>query len=96
METLVRRVPNVGAKIFKNLDRQSLDRSKDASKQISEFLHKEKFYWIRIIKNYVRKFQEHEESWREVINKTPITIIKELATAVQQFFEIKYKKQFLR
>ena len=73
--------------VLEKLDNQSLSKSKEASREIAFFLNNERFYWIQIIKNYVKHFEGHEESWREVINKAPINILKEIATAAQKFFK---------
>ena len=88
MENLVKRFPDVGVKIFKNLDQKGLDRIIVASKVIAKFLQNEKLNWIRIIKIYNEKFQGHEESWRQVVIKIPFNTVKKLAFAVQQFFKI--------
>ena len=87
MDTLCKRFPLVNRMVLINLDDQSLTRSKEASKVISESLEDERFYWIRIIKKYVGNFEGHGESWKEVIYKTPINVLEELAVAVQQFFK---------
>ena len=87
MEMVCKRFPCVNQKILKNLDNQSLTRSKEASRVISKFVKNERFYWIRVIKKYSRKFQEFEESWKEVITKIPSVIAEELAFALRCFFE---------
>ena len=87
MDMLCKRFPLVKQKVLNNLDDQSLTKSREASRDIAESLEDERFYWIRIIKKYVGNFKRHEESWKEVIYKTPINIIKELAIAVQLFFK---------
>ena len=70
-----------------NLDDQSLTRSKEASRGIAESLEDERFYWIRIIKKYTGNFEGFEESWKEVIHRTPLDIVKQLALAVEEFFK---------
>ena len=54
---------------------------------IAESLVNQRFYWIRIIKNYTKNFKGFEESWKEVINKTQVDILKQLALAVEQFYQ---------
>ena len=94
MEIIIKRFPLVGKTIFKKLDGKSLARSKQASREISEFLENEKFFYLRRVKKYKRKFQGFEDSWNEVIYKTPVNIIKQLAIAVQAYFtEYPYKDQ---
>ena len=52
MEQIFKRFPVVGVLILDKLDNQTLNRSKEASKDIAGFLENEKFYWIRIIQRY--------------------------------------------
>ena len=87
MDMLCKRFSRVSITILNNLDDQSLNRSREVSRGISEIFENERFYWVRIIKNYAKKFEKHEESWKKVLNKTPVNFIKELAFAVQQYFE---------
>ena len=87
MEILNKRFPLVGRMVFKNLDNQSLTQSKNASRTFSEFLVDEKFYWIRVIKKYNGNFVGVEESWREVLRKTPVDMIKQLALVVEEYFK---------
>ena len=86
MENILR-FSEVGQKILKNLDAKSLVQSKEASRGIDGFLENEKFYFISIIKNYNGYFEGFEKSWVEVIHRTPIQIIKQLAIAVQKHFK---------
>ena len=79
-------MPSVIELVLDNLDDKNLVNCREASREMSEFLPKERFYWIRIIKHYSAKFGSFEKSWKQVINKTPIAIIKELAVEVQNFF----------
>ena len=88
MEIVSKRFSIASKMIFKNLDDQSLIRSKEASKNIAAFLENERFYWISIIKKYCAhgKFNWSKESWKEVVSKSPVGIVKELAGAVQLSF----------
>ena len=52
MEMVCKRFPCVNQKILKNLDNQSLTRSKETSQVISKFVKNERFYWIRVIKKF--------------------------------------------
>ena len=87
MENIFKRFRVVGETIVKNLDAKSLARSKEASREISEFLENEKIFLISIIKSYKSNFKGFEDSWNEVIHKTPVKIMKQLAIAVQIFFK---------
>ena len=87
MEIFFKRFPLASKMILRNLDNQSLVRSKEVSSEVSEILCKERFYWIRIIAKHVENFEEYHESWIEVINKTPANVVKQLAIAVEEFFK---------
>ena len=87
MDMLCKRFPLVKKRILNNLDDQSLTRSKEANREIAEFLDNGRFYWIRIIKKYAGNFEGFEESWKEVIPRTPLDIVKQLALAVEEFFK---------
>ena len=84
LDVICKRFPQVSRRILKNLDHQSLARSKKVSRAIFEALENERFYWIRIIKTYIRKFEGEKESWNEVILKVPLNIVKPLGLAVIQ------------
>ena len=88
MEDLCKRFPHLGELIFANLDDQSFTKCKEASKEISQFFDQERFFWIRIIRNYRDSFMTFQESWKEVIAKTPVENVKQLAVAVQKFFTL--------
>ena len=94
MDLLCKRFPLASKMILRNLDSQSLIRSKEASKEMSKCLDNQKFYWIQLIKKFSKKFQGHEKSWKEALYKTPVDITKQLAIAVQEFFQ-KYRHEKL-
>ena len=79
-------------RVLNNLDDQTLTRSKEVNRDIAKSLEDERFYWIRTIKKHVENFKGHEQSWKEVIFKTPINIVKQLAVAVQLFFKSYWRK----
>ena len=58
---------------------------------MSEFLPKGRLYWIRVIKHYSAKFGSFENSWRQVIDKTSVEVITELAIKVKDFFGCSHK-----
>ena len=72
--------------VFENLDDESLVKVKESSKEINNYLQNERFYWIRIIKKDGEYFKEFADSWKKVIDKTPVEIVKELAMTVEDFF----------
>ena len=72
--------------VFENLDDESLVKVKESSKEINNHLQNERFYWIRIIKKHGKYFKEFADSWKKVIDKTPVEIVKELAMTVEDYF----------
>ena len=44
----------------------------------------ERSYWIRILGKYNENFQEFSESWKKVIFKSPLDVVKKLAMAAQK------------
>ena len=78
MENILERFPVVAKEIFNNLDNQSLTKCKEASKEISQFFDQERFFWIRIIRNYRDNFDTFQESWKQVIAKTSVENVKQL------------------
>ena len=94
MEDLViccKRFPFVGQIFLNNLENQSLARCKETNRGMNRFLENQRFYWIRILKKNIGNFKGFEESWNHVIKNAPITIIQQLAHAVQEYFQIKLK-----
>ena len=85
MDVISKRFPLVNKMLLKNLDNQSLARSKEINGRLNKFLENERFYWIRILMKYKRNFEEFEESWNHVIENAPIAILQQLALAVQEY-----------
>ena len=93
MEDLCQRIPCVAVMIFKNLNDQSLIKSKEASSEISQFMLNERFYWLRFIMNYNKNFLEYQALWKKFVEKTPMDIIQQIAVAVQTFFTERTSRQ---
>ena len=87
MENLLKRFPHLGGLILGNLDNKSLINCKKAGRDVSEFLEKDKLICIRVLRKYHRNFDKFKELWKEVINKTSFEMVKQLAVAVQNFFQ---------
>ena len=85
------RFPITSVHIFKIIDDQSLADCKGLSRTLRKFFDDEKFYWIRIIQKYLENQWEFSKSWKAVIHKTPTDTVKELTTAIQDFFKIRRK-----
>ena len=90
MEDLCQRIPHVCAKIFGLVGDQTLIKCKDASKIFYNFIDNERFFWIRMIKAHEERLQD---SWKIVVVKTPLEIVKEFAVSVQQFVRANYSRR---
>ena len=96
MEDLGRRFPLISKIILNNIDNKSLTSFRKASRENGNFLDNERFYWIRHINKYSANFEEFKDSWKKVINRTPVEFLKSLALGVDSFFKglsTKYEKQ---
>ena len=85
MEEVCQRFPLIAKKILNHIDNETFINFKKVSRNNADFLKKERFYWIRIIRRYNCLFGELHEVWKKVVSKTPVEIIKELAVTVCQF-----------
>ena len=92
MELLCQRFPLMAQKIMNHVDDQTLINFKEAGRTNGDFLGQERFYWLRIIQRYNCLIGELQEVWKQVVRKSPVEIIKELAVAVHQFPKIVFKK----
>ena len=88
MEDLCQRIPHVFVKIFCLVENQTLIKCKESSREICNLLENERFFWIRIIQAYAGSIQD---SWKKVVDKAPIAIIKEFAVSIQKFLNLSFK-----
>ena len=86
MENLLKKLPHLGKLILSHLDNKSLINCKKARTDVSEFLEKDKLIGIRVLRKYHRNFDKLKELWKEVIDKTSLVMMKQLAVAVRNFF----------
>ena len=88
---IFKRFPHFSESIFDNLDNQSLINCKEASRELSEFFESERFFWIRMLRNYSKHYHTFQDSWKMAINRTSIEIVKHLAVATKIFFKSQNK-----
>ena len=50
MDKFCKRFPHLAGRIFDLVDDENLNRCKEISGEVLEYLEKERFFWIRIIK----------------------------------------------
>ena len=94
MEELSNRFPHLASNI---LNDQSLFNCKESSREMNSFIVSEKFFWIRIIRNYRGNLVEFKESWKKTINKLSVDFVMELSQATYRFFTKKssrFEKQW--
>ena len=87
IETMLSRFPIVAQDIFRELDNKSLITCRNVSVSWQNFIDNQKLNWIRKIQKSNRSMNEFHMQWKQVIRNTSIDRIKELSTAVLQFFE---------
>ena len=85
MENLLQRFPHLAKRIFDQLDDRRLNRCKEISGEVLEFLDNERFFWIRIIRKYKRKIKDFPKLWKQVFEKTPVEKAKQIAIAISKF-----------
>ena len=86
MENLRNRFPTLISRILDNVDDESLVIFKETNREIHDFLDKERFYWIRILRRYNGSFVEFWDSWKMVIVRNPVEMVREIAMIVEEFF----------
>ena len=52
MESIFEKIPDLGDKIIKELDNQTLVKCKEVQRSWNNFINKEKILWFRMIQNY--------------------------------------------
>ena len=70
-----------------NIDDQSLSNCQEASRVISQFVIKERFFWIRVIQKNYENLSEFKRYWTLIIHQTSAGILKQFAIALNQFFK---------
>ena len=83
MENIFETMPHVLEMVSNGLDDQGIC----ALKGSCNSMERERFFWIRIINRYDENFVLFQNSWNEVMAKTPVYIMRQLAKTVQGFFE---------
>ena len=86
MEELSNRFPHLASNILNEINDDSLLNCKESSREMNSFIVSEKFFWIRIIRNYKGNLVEFKESWKKTINKSSVDFVMELSQATYRFF----------
>ena len=86
MESIFSKIPDLGEKIFKELDNQSLVKCKEVQRSWYNFINEEKFQWLRMIQNYIGDNNEFKTAWRKVLKKAPVDFVTYVAISTQQYY----------
>ena len=95
MEELCYRFPVIGELVLNNLDEQSLSNCQEASRVISQFVIKERLFWIRIIQKYYKNLSEFKRYWEMIIHQTSAGILKQLAFSNSGIYKVAMVKNAL-
>ena len=90
MEDLCRKIPLIRQSIFKELDDQSFVNFKDASREISNPLRKERFYWIRVLRKYNYLMRDFKDYWAKAIKKTSAEFVKQIVILIDPFLKYQF------
>ena len=98
MENILERFPVVAKTIFSELNNKSLVKATEVCTTWRNSITSQKFSWIRIIQTHIDDKQELTSiPWQRVLLKTSVETVKELSTAVCQFYQFdksRYKKKW--
>ena len=85
MESIFLKIPDLGEKILKELDNQSLVKSKEVRRSWYKFINEEKGLWIRIIQKCTSDVDIYSKAWRNVLTKSPVEFVIHLVLATKQY-----------
>ena len=84
MESIFLKIPDLGEKIFKEIDNQSLVKCKEVQRSWYNFINEEKVLWFRMIQNYIGDDNEFLTAWRKVLWKVPVAFVTQIAIVTQK------------
>ena len=74
MEEVILRFPHLGEDIFNWMNNENLQRSRNISRSWNDFISNQKFFWIRIIKDFIlesnKDYTDCPKKWKR--NKTKL------------------------
>ena len=85
MESIFSKIPDLGEKIFKELDNQSLVKCKEVQRSWYNFMKEEKVLWFRMIQNYLGDQNDFLTAWKKVLKQVPVDFVTQVAIATQKF-----------
>ena len=76
------RFPDLTEKILGQLDNENLEKFKTAGRSLKMTVENQRIYWIRKIQKYAQNNNLFEKEWKEAVKKTPVEILKTIATEI--------------
>ena len=96
MEGLFLRFSEVSQKICEYLDNESLMKCKEVSKVLKSTIDDQKHTWVRLIRNFSHiQDNDFPESWRPILTKSPMEILKQLGLQLKISKEKQYLNDFV-
>ena len=85
MENIFRRFPDMGEAILSHINDKSLVLCKKVDGTWKNFIDEQKIIWIRMIEKHIGKSNTFPNDWKNVLHKTSVQMVSELAVTVQKF-----------
>ena len=87
MENILARFPDVGETVLGQVDDKSLVLCRGVSRIWKNFTDQQKTIWIRKIEKFIGQRNTFSDDWKKVVFKNRVDIIRDLATALQEFYK---------
>ena len=84
MEGIFSKIPDLGEKIFKEIDAQSLVTCKEVQRSWCNFINGEKVIWFRMIQKCIGNDNKFITVWRKVLTKAPVDFVIKVALTTRQ------------
>ena len=93
-ETLFLRFSHLSESILSKLSNENFVKCRKMNKSWKQGIDNQKITWKRIIQSKTKNYDKFQNEWKMVCGKNPLDFSKELALAVQSFYEIPDCKQY--
>ena len=90
MEEIITRFPHLGEQIFDQLKGKDLQKCREVEESWKIFIDRQKFPWIRVIKELLR---QPDKDWKEVAKRSNVETVRNLASAVYDHY-VGYKNDW--
>ena len=86
------RFPDIADMIFNQLENCSIANCRKVNESWRSFIDDQKLPWIRKIQKFSGSLTGFHDQWIQIITRTPINVVKELAVNVEIFFKANPKR----